>query len=109
MTTVNLPAPVVLEGHLRYAGDGSECSELYLDGQSLARKLPGYEPGRGEWVPAFADWDEPEAYDPANETQAFNLCHGYQLLVDGKVHWRCMLFADWGRVRITIEPLGDGE
>lgn len=66
---------IVLEGHLREVGDGYEWASWQLDGESLSSLLPRLDESR--WVPMSPD--QPD--------------------------YLVKLFADLGRVRITIERL----
>ena len=88
-------ATIELGGHLRKAGDGYECSNLYLDGDALmeAIDLPlvGVVLAKGHnWIGDFVFPPE----DPDTPVGGGN---------------RIDLQADYGRVRITIEQLGTPE
>ena len=110
--------PVVLEGHLRHAGDGYECSGFYLDNLSLESRLGALiehvdhpyhywvvappwdgkvEPGQPEpWTPVDRD-ARTRAYRDARSAGNETLPHVDMLA----------LSRDYGRVRITVERLDE--
>lgn len=97
MASEALKERIVLEGRLRYVGDGYESAWLALDGGALTDKLPGVH--CREWV---ADPTAPVAKTTSKQERESLGC-----IKDGSGRWcyAMALFADWGRVRITIEPL----
>lgn len=105
--------PIVLEGRLRHAGDGYECSGLYLDDRVLTGVLEATVPHRHYerryWVvePPY-EYEErepgvPEPWTPVDR----EAIRRARLEDDGPYCPTLALFRDYGRVRITIERIGE--
>ena len=108
-----LDKKVVLEGHLRYIGDGCEWDGLLLDDQDLAALLPRGEVGVVHTTGPFAGdmaWETMSEQKYAELTAEIERL-GYastpecEELCALRASFVYRLYADWGRVRITIEPL----
>ena len=84
-------AKIELVGHLRKAGDGYECSNLYLDGDALMEAIDL--PLVGVVLAEGHNWISDFAFPPKEPDTPV----GYGNRID--------LQADYGRVRITIEQL----
>mgnify|MGYP000867546298 CR=1 FL=1 len=120
MLTNPLPdGKITVEGHLRIAGDGFEYADIYVDSQTLkdilaawmpraARRKSGNDPHN--WVVEPCDWetgpDYPEPWTPIDR-HAVNLKYDEAMLrgEEPQYVFTCDLSADFGPVRITIEPL----
>jgi hypothetical protein len=103
--------PVVLEGRLREAGDGYECSDLYLDDRPLTDVLEAVVPNLRyawrHWVakppydPEAQEPDAPEPWTPVDKAASDKAFYEN----DAPFVEMLCLFRDWGRVRITVERL----
>lgn len=108
-----LDKKVVLEGRLRYIGDDCEWDGLLLDDQDLAALLPR---GEVEVVYTTGPFAGDLAWETISEQKYAELTAeierlGYantpelEELCALRASFVYRLYADWGRVRITIEPL----
>ena len=110
--------PVVLEGHLRYAGDGYEWSGFYLDNLSLESRLGALiqhvDHQYHHWV-VSPPWDgeaEPGQPEPWTPVDRDALMRAYEEAraagsEDAPYVDTLALQADYGRLRITIERLDE--
>lgn len=115
-----LDKKLVLEGHLRYIGDDCEWNGLLLDDQDIAALLPRGEAEAVYTTGPFAGdmaWETMSEQKYAELTAEVERLLGYantpecEELCALRASFVYRLYADWGRVRITIEPLdkdGDG-
>lgn len=110
--------PVVLEGHLRYAGDGYEWSGFYVDNLSLESRLGALiqhvDHQYHYWV-AAPPWDgeaeagQPEPWTPVDRDAGIRAYEEARAAGNADAPYvdTLALQADYGRVRITIERLGE--
>lgn len=99
--------PTVMEGYLRVAGDGYECSDLYLDNVPLQEFLSGvlsHHRYRGHhWVVGERYADDAShlpMWSPHPYAEELGCRHEDKPFIE-----RLSLQVDFGRVRITVESL----
>ena len=99
---------VILEGHLRYAGDGYECSGFYLDNLSLDSRLSALvehvDFQYHYWVVA-PDGEDSEPWTPVDRDASMRAYMDARANEDPHYVDTLALQSDYGRVRITIERI----
>lgn len=107
--------PLVIEGHLRNWGDGHEWDSLYVDDMALDKILPTATQRchtTGPWADIYDldNWltmsdEEYEALDAACDGRWADESPGAEATRQRAVAFSWILFADYGRVKITFEWL----
>lgn len=104
--------PLVIKGHLRHTGDGYECSGLEVDGKPLYQYMPGYDLGHmpRQWITSTDSFDAEQnrlsGYEPGTpltEEERDDMRDGTGRGKDWNYVYTEALFADYGKVKITIE------